>query len=135
MMATVFGEPGEPLSDVYLDRLLNCEEFWAVVALESGEVVGGLTAYALRLTRAETEELFVYDVAVRADRQRRGVGRALWGTLRAEASAAGVGVMFVPAETADVHALEFYRALGGAPTRVTMFTFATGAEQSQIAPR
>jgi aminoglycoside 3-N-acetyltransferase I len=86
-------------------------------------------AYALALTRTETTELFIYDVAVRPDRQRRGVGRALWTALLAEASAAGIAVMFVPAETADVHAIEFYRALGGTPTPVTMFTFAAAEEK------
>lgn len=123
MMASVFGESCESLSDDYLNGLLSRADFWALCVTESGEVIGGLTAYALALTRAETEELFIYDVAVRTDHQRRGVGRALWAALQAEASAAGIEVLFVPAETVDVHALEFYRALGGVPTSVTMFTF------------
>ncbi len=77
MMADVFAEPTGPLSDCYLDGLLVRDGFWPLVAFEGAEVIGGLTAHTLPLTRTEAVELFVYDVAVRADRQRRGVGRAL----------------------------------------------------------
>ena len=39
--------------------------------------MGGLTAHALPMTRSPEAELFIYDLAVRADRQRRGIGRTL----------------------------------------------------------
>ena len=123
-MDAVFEAEGGPLDDVYLDRLLARDDFWAIAALDGDEVVGGLTAHALPMTRAATSELFIYDVAVRADRQRQGIGRALMTAVRAAAAAAGVGEAFVPAETEDAHALDFYRALGGTPTEVVMFTFA-----------
>jgi aminoglycoside 3-N-acetyltransferase I len=123
LMADVFDEPYEPLSDRYLDALLSAENFWVVAALLGGEVVGGLTAHALPMTRSESTELFIYDVAVRADRQRRGIGRQLVMGLRAAADDAGIGDVFVPADTTDEHALDFYRMLGGVPAPVTMFTF------------
>jgi aminoglycoside 3-N-acetyltransferase I len=76
MMAEVFEEPNQTLSDAYLDALLSRTDFWAMAALLGQEVVGGITAHALPMTRAETTELFIYDVAVHADHQRRGVGRS-----------------------------------------------------------
>jgi aminoglycoside 3-N-acetyltransferase I len=124
-MAEVFDESSAELGDAYLDALLRREDFWAIAALADGEVVGGLTAHTLPMTRSESAELFVYDVAVRADRQRQGVGRQLMAALRDAAGRAGVADVFVPAETEDAHALDFYRALGGHPTPVVMFTFAT----------
>jgi aminoglycoside 3-N-acetyltransferase I len=122
-MAEVFEEPNERLDDAYLDALLGREDFWAIAALAGDEVVGGLTAHTLPMTRAASAEVFIYDVAVRADRQRQGVGRRLLAALRDAAARAGVADVFVPAETEDTHALDFYRALGGAPTPVVMFTF------------
>jgi aminoglycoside 3-N-acetyltransferase I len=87
------------------------------------QIVGGLTAHTLPMTRSESREIFIYDIAVRADHQRRGVGRLLMSHLIRTASDAGIHDLFVPAEDEDVHALEFYRALGGAASPVTFFTF------------
>jgi aminoglycoside 3-N-acetyltransferase I len=126
VMAEVFHEPGERLSDSYLDALLGRETFWVVAAISHDEVVGGLTAHTLPMTRTESAEVFIYDVAVRADRQRQGIGRQLVTALCAAATAAGFGDVFVPADTTDSHALDFYRALGGVPAPVTMFTFSGG---------
>lgn len=123
VMAEVFEESSEPLSDLYIDALLSRETFWAFAALSGKEVVGGLTAHMLPMTRSESAEVFIYDVAVRTDRQREGIGRHLVTALRSDATAAGYGDVFVPVDSADDHALDFYRALGGVPAPVTMFTF------------
>lgn len=123
VMAEVFGEAHEPLSDSYLERLLSREDFWAIAAFVGDEVAGGLTAHTLPMTRLEGAELSIYDVAVRPEYQRQGVGRKLLGTLRAGAEEAGLGDVFVGADNDDRHALEFYRAQGGAASPVTIFTF------------
>lgn len=73
-----------------------------------------------------------YDLAVRGDRQRQGIGRRLIAALRA--AAAGVEVVFVPAAGDDVHALECYRALGGEPAPVTIFTFFVDAAVQSALP-
>ena len=52
--------------------------------------------------RTQAAELFIDDLAVRADRQRRGVGRALIGTLRTAAADAGVPTLFVRGRGAGV---------------------------------
>ena len=124
MMVEVFeeGDPS-PLPTDYVRELLGRVDFWAVAALEDEEPIGGLTAHRLPMTRSKSSELFIYDIAVRADRQRRGVGRALVAHLVEEAKKAGIDNAFVPADDEDTHALDFYRALGGAPAKVTMFTF------------
>jgi aminoglycoside 3-N-acetyltransferase I len=122
-MTEVFEEECEPLSDGYVDRLLSRRDFWVMAAFAGDEIVGGLTAHELPMTRAESSELVIYDVAVRSDWQRRGVGRLLVAGLREEACSLGLEEMFVPADNDDVHALDFYRALGGVPAPVTLFTF------------
>lgn len=128
LMADVFEEGGEVLSDGYLDRLLARAEFWAIAAIDDNEILGGITAHTLPMTRNETFELFIYDLAVRRDRQRQGIGRRLVAELRAQAAAQGMEVVFVPADNDDTHALDFYRALGGAPSPVTIFTFTQHGE-------
>src|SRR4051812_24082138 len=87
LMAEVFEEPNEHLSDQYIDALVSRESFWAIAALADHEVVGGLTAHTLPMTRNESAEVFIYDVAVRVDCQRQGVGRQLVTALCAAAAA------------------------------------------------
>ena len=123
LMAEVFEEDARPLGTGYVDRLLGRVEFWALAAFIDGELVGGLTAHTLPMTRAESCELFIYDIAVRADRQRQGIGRRLVGALREMAAAQGIHDLFVPADDDDAHALEFYRALGATGSPVTLFVF------------
>ena len=130
-MAAVFDEDASAtLSDEYLDRLLGRPEFWALAALRGDDVLGGLTAHTLPMTRAEVSELFIYDLAVRPEFQRQGVGRALVAALRVAGSAEGINDAFVPADNEDTHALDFYRAVGGDPASVTIFSFSSSAGAS-----
>jgi aminoglycoside 3-N-acetyltransferase I len=122
MMASVFGEAPGTLSLDYVERLLKRDDFWAIAALEDREPVAGLTAFTLPLTRCEAAEVLIYDIAVQLRHQRRGLGRLLVDTLKKLAAEAGIRTIWVPAENEDLHALEFYRAMGGRPTAVTIFT-------------
>lgn len=106
--------------------------------MADGRPIGGLTAHELPMTRAETAELLIYDLAVQADQQRRGVGRALVQQPLAHSDAADIGEVWVPAENEDTHALEFYRRTGGAAQAVTTFTYPTtdrSPARSKIRPR
>jgi aminoglycoside 3-N-acetyltransferase I len=125
MMAVVFeaDDRHEPLDDDYLRRLLQRSDFFVVAAIDDDAVIGGITGHVLPMTRSPSSELFIYDLAVRADRQRQGVGRALVTALNALAAAEGITTSFVPADNEDTHALAFYQAIGGEASPVTFFTF------------
>lgn len=123
LMASVFEEESEALSDDYLDRLLDREDFWAIGAFVGGHSIGGVTAHTLPMTRTASSEIFIYDIAVHSEHQRTGVGRLLIAELRAQAAAVGIRELFVPVDNDDVHALDFYRALGGTAAPVTIFSF------------
>jgi aminoglycoside 3-N-acetyltransferase I len=131
LMSKVFEEGSEELGDGYVDRLLGQEDFWAIAAFVDNDIVGGITAHTLPMTRTESSELFIYDIAVRSDHQRKGIGRRLMEELRAQAAGVGIRYLFVPADNEDVHALDFYRALGGEAAPVTIFTFTDDTEQSR----
>jgi aminoglycoside 3-N-acetyltransferase I len=123
VMAQVFNEDSAPLGSPYLKGLLRRGDFWASAALVGKEVVGGITGFCLPLTRLERRELFIYDIAVKVDWQRKGIGRALFVSLRQAAAAEGIEDGFVLADDGDTHALDFYRALGATASPVTAFSF------------
>jgi aminoglycoside 3-N-acetyltransferase I len=126
MMMGVFDEEAADLGAAYVAGLLARRDFWAMAALDGREVVGGLTAHALPMTRSPEAELFIYDLAVRTDRQRQGIGRALVRATLELAHGEGLRVAFVAADDEDAHAIEFYRAIGGRASPVTFFTFGDG---------
>jgi aminoglycoside 3-N-acetyltransferase I len=129
LMVDVFAEGDGSLTDGYIDDLLRRDDFWAIAAFAGDRLVGGLTAHTLPMTRGQYSEIMIYDIAVRVDSQRQGVGRLLVATLREGAARVGIQDVFVPADNDDLHALDFYRALGGAAAPVTIFSF--GEEDSR----
>ena len=82
-------------SDGYLRQLLCGESFIALVALKSGEVVGGIAAYELRKFEQERSEIYIYDLAVASAHRRQGTATALIEELKKIAARRGAYVMFV----------------------------------------
>lgn len=107
-----FEEDGAPPSDEYLSRLLQRDDFHAVVALQNGVVIGGLTAYELTMFGSETRELFIYDIAVDAAHRRQGVGRALIEWVKALCSERGITSFYVGAMADEPEAVAFYESTG-----------------------
>jgi len=132
MMAEVFDGAGrsETLDFDHVRDLLTRGEFFAVAAIDRGVVVGGVTGHVLPMTRSRSSELFIYDLAVRVDCQRQGIGRALLTALREMAVAEGITTSFVATDNDDGHALSFYRAVGGEASPVTIFTFTDSTTSS-----
>jgi aminoglycoside 3-N-acetyltransferase I len=123
LMAEVFAETCVDLSDAYIDRLLARSDFWVFAAVDGARPAGGLTAHILPMTIFEGSEVFIYDIAVAPDHQRRGIGRGLLEAVRSTARNAGIATVFVLADDEDSGALDFYRATSGAPSNVTLFEF------------
>ena len=113
MMVEVFGEGAEPLDDDYVGGLLIREAFWVLVARVEDEVIGAITAHTLPMTRSPTSELFVYDLAVRTDHQRRGIGRRLVLALCEAAERVGIDTVFVPADNDGQRRTRLLPRVGG----------------------
>ena len=77
-------------SDSHLQRLLSSRAFIALAAFFENEVVGGLTAYELPMYQHDSSEILLYDLAVRPDFQRRGIGQGLILHLKEYCSRQGI---------------------------------------------
>lgn len=119
-MLTTFGEAFDEVDtygkarpcSTYLQRLLGGDHFIALVALKSGEVVGGLAAYELQKFEQERSEIYIYDLAVSEAHRREGIATALIAELGKIARGRGAYVIFVQADYGDEPAIALYAKLG-----------------------
>jgi N-acetylglutamate synthase-like GNAT family acetyltransferase len=79
------------------------------VAEEEAGVVGHLLCYVERRRRGDERQLLLYEIGVRSDRRRRGVGRALVDAMDEWMRGEGIPEVWV---LADPEAEEFYAACG-----------------------
>lgn len=107
----------------HLQKLLNEEGFYVFVATLNDQVVGGLTAYTLQQYYSTMPLVYIYDLAVQAAFQRQGIGKKLMVGIIDYCKANGVEEVFVQAEEADDHALDFYRATGAMAEKVVHFYY------------
>ena len=116
LFAEVFDDPqsyaAQPPPDRYLRDLLADPRFVALVAVEGERIIGALAAYELRKFEQQRSEIYIYDLAVAADRRRHGVATALIDALRPIAVAAGAWFIFVQADLEDEPAVALYTKLG-----------------------
>ena len=123
---TVFEEENPTIgSEVNSLRLLDDNRFIAIVALTENEVVGGLTAYELPMYHWDASEIFLYDLAVKPEYQRMGIGKGLIQSLKEYCIKNGIKDFFVMAHEEDEHAVEFYRSTGGRSEKVVNFLYET----------
>ena len=116
----VFGEAfnervtyqGAVPSDDYLRRLLSRPHFIVLVALNDGEVVGGLAAYELEKFEQDRREIYIYDLAVAEQHRRRGIATNLIRELQRVARDRKAYVIYVQADREDNPAIRLYESLG-----------------------
>lgn len=107
----------------YLQRLLETPSFIAYAVVHKNDVVAGLTAYELPLYYSDFPEMFLYDIAVREDFQRKGLGKKLLVSLQNYCQTKNIKLMFVAANEEDKHAIEFYHSTGGYAEKVVHFNY------------
>ena len=128
---TVFEEDRSNMgNDTTLVRLLGDDRFIAMVAIHEDDVTGGLTAYILPKYYSDSSEVLLYDMAVKPENQRMGIGKKLIQTLKEYCSSKGIQEFFVMAHEEDGHAIEFYRSTGGTGENVVNFLYETGEDRT-----
>jgi aminoglycoside 3-N-acetyltransferase I len=93
-------------------RFLALETNVQLAAFAGDEPVGHLLAYELFRRHGDGKMMFVYEIGVRDDYRRNGVGRLLFAELRGICRRRGVTRAFVVANERNQPAMAFYRALG-----------------------
>src|SRR5690606_7034167 len=96
----------------YLQRLLGKDGFHVFVAVLDERVVGGLTAHTLPQYYSTMPLVYIYDLAVATELQRKGIGKMLISCINDYCREIGVEEVFVQADEADAYALDFYRSTG-----------------------
>jgi aminoglycoside 3-N-acetyltransferase I len=107
----------------FLQSLLNKTDFIAYVIVYNNNVVGGLTAYKLQMIYGEYSEILIYDIGIKTEFQRNGLGKVLISTLKEYCKQSGVKEFFVAANEEDKHALDFYNSTGGKSEKVVHFNY------------
>ena len=109
--------------DEYLQKLLEQEGFFVFVAVQEGKVIGGLTAYTLQQYYSKSPLVYIYDLAVETQWQRKGIGRKLISGINNYCQEIGVEEVFVQADEADDYALDFYHKTGATAEKVVHFYY------------
>lgn len=128
MFNTVFEEEQNIGSDAHLLKLLGNNSFIAIAAVSENEVLGGLTAYELPMIYSDASEIILYDMAVREEYQRMGIGKGLIQSLKQDCMKNNIETFFVMAHEEDIHAVEFYHATGGKSEKVVNFLYNTNTK-------
>ncbi|HET6227085.1 MAG TPA: GNAT family N-acetyltransferase [Bacteroidia bacterium] len=107
----------------HLQQFLAKPGFIVYVAESEERIIGGLTAYLLDQYYSDKPIAFIYDVAVKEEFQRQGIGKKLIAHLSEHCKSLGIEEMFVLADVEDEHAIDFYRATLGEESNVVNFNY------------
>ncbi len=94
----------------HLASLLSNSDFIVFTASIDGQVVGGLTAYVLHQYYSTRPLAYIYDLAVKQDYQRKGIGKNLIDSFNQDCQANGFEEVFVQADQSEQYAIDFYRS-------------------------
>ncbi|WPP50695.1 GNAT family N-acetyltransferase [Catalinimonas niigatensis] len=107
----------------YLQQLLAKDDFFVFVALSEGNVLGGLTSYTLQQYYSTSPLVYIYDLAVQTDFQRKGIGKKLISAITKYCKEMDMEEVFVQADEVDDYALDFYRSTGATSEKVVHFYY------------
>jgi len=123
LLNEVFEEPNRIATEKQLKKLLKQPGFHAIVAISEDRIIGGLTAYELEQYYYDKSELYIYDIAVKAELQNQRIGKILIDYLKKYSMNNGVQTIFVDAHSEDEQAVKFYESTFGKGENVEHFNF------------
>ncbi len=100
-------------SENYLTEILAKDDFHVIVALKNNQLIGGLTAYEIKMFKRETIEMFLFEIGVEKSQRKKGVATALIEFLKEICIAKGIIEMFVGTGKDNLAARRLYLTTGG----------------------
>ena len=110
-------------SNKHLQRMLESPQHLVFTALLQGRIIGGLTAYVLEEFETENSLVYIYDLAVKTEYQRQGIGQQLIKGINVYCRQQGFAEVFVQSEEKDNYAVDFYRKTMDEEMKVIQFTY------------
>lgn len=110
-------------------ELLRDERTIFLTAFEAGEPVGFVLAHDLPRRHDPPKKLLVYEIDVREDRRRRGIGGALMRELAKVARERGIRHGWVLTDYDNEAGLALYRSAGGRARDVVELDFDYGEDR------
>jgi ribosomal protein S18 acetylase RimI-like enzyme len=107
----------------YLQSILSKSDFMVFVISSASQIIGGLTAYHLHSYYEQSSEIYIYDLAIKPEYQRKGYGKILIDYLKKYCKTNGIEEIFVQADLEDAHAIDFYHTTGGKAADVIHFSY------------
>lgn len=109
--------------EIYLQQLLEKDDFFVFVALLDNKVVGGLTSYIMQQYYSKSPLVYVFDLAVKTELQRQGIGKKLIADNNAYCKSMGIEAVMVQADEVDDYAIKFYHSTGATAAKVIHFEY------------
>jgi aminoglycoside 3-N-acetyltransferase I len=107
----------------HLEQLLKKDSFFVFVALINNKIAGGLTSYTFEQYYSPLPLVYIYDLAVKVQFQRKGIGKMLISGITDYCKKIGVEEVFVQADEVDGYALDFYHSTGATAEKVVHFYY------------
>ncbi len=107
----------------YLQQLLEKNDFFVFVALLDNKVVGGLTSYIMQQYYSKSPLVYIFDLAVKTELQRQGIGKMLITGNNSYCKTIGVEAVMVQADEVDDYAIKFYHSTGATAEKVIHFNY------------
>ncbi|OJJ20171.1 hypothetical protein BKI52_17005 [marine bacterium AO1-C] len=92
-------------------ELLSDSSFYMIAAFQDGTLVGGLTAYVLRMYKDDIAKILLYEIEVQQDWRRQGLGTLLINRLKEYARQEGASKILIPVTSTNQNAINFYNSL------------------------
>jgi ribosomal protein S18 acetylase RimI-like enzyme len=119
-----------PHDDAGAARFLANERNHLLVAFDGKEPVGMVLAHELDRRHGDEWKMLLYEIDVREDRRRRGIGRTLMRRFGELCRERGYPLAWVLTDEENPRAMAFYAACGGERVRPDQVMFTFRAEPS-----
>jgi len=97
---------------IFLRQLLKKDDFFVFVAVYDNKIVGGLTSYIIHQYYSKSPLVYIYDLAIKAEFQRQGIGKMLIAGNNAYCKEIGAEA-----------AIDFYQSTGATGQKVIHFDY------------